>query len=127
MSSSPAAPSRPPRIGPTFAVINDVDRQIEEELGLDPPTKVEEGAMLVDEGKNVDEEIDELLSDEDMEEEMAGVSAASAAAGAAGSGGKGRTSSGRVKGPQGWVCRWDECWQDLVTQDALVEHVQVGE
>jgi hypothetical protein len=119
MPSSPAVPRV--RLGPRFAAVNDVDRDVEEALGLEPEPsqlqsqaqpeaglEVEEqvaepansvaGEMEVD-IKGVDEEIDELLSET---EEPAG------------------------KGSSGWKCRWDDCWKDQDSQDVLVEHLQTG-
>lgn len=105
MSSSPAAPVKAARLGPTFAVINDVDRQIEAELGLEP--------VVAEEKKHVDDEIDELLSEgeEDLEPGAGGV----------------RSSTGvAVRGRSTWTCKWDDCFNDWPTQDELVEHVQNG-
>ena len=99
--SSPAGPTK--RLGPKFAVINDVDRQLEEELDL----------ASVEPPKRVDDEIDELLSDneEDMDVDV----------------NTGKSGGGNLrKGQPEWVCRWDECWKDQEAQEALVEHVQTG-
>lgn len=112
MSSSPSAPVKATRLGPTFAVINDVDRQIEQELGLDPTQPV-----VADEGKHVDDEIDELLSEGDEEMDVEAPSS-----------GRGRVASGpSPREPKSWKCKWDECWKDWPTQDGLVDHVQGGE
>jgi hypothetical protein len=107
-----ATPSPPKiRLGPTFATANDVDRDVEEALGLDPEPPAE--AMEVDPAptlpeKGVDEEIDELLSDNDEADP-----------------------SGQIeeeKGNEGghWKCRWDDCFVNQEKQDILVEHVQNG-
>ena len=111
MSSPPAGPVK--RLGPKFAVINDVDRELEEELdlaGSEPP-------------KHVDDEIDELLSDNDNDDEMDGGGGGSSG-GMKGAGG-GSTKSHPDEFPE-WTCRWDDCFRDLVGQEALVEHVQTG-
>jgi hypothetical protein len=99
--------------------VNDVDRDVEEALGLEPERsqsqpeaglEVEEqepeagpGTSVAEEMevdvKGVDEEIDELLSET---EEPAG------------------------KDSSGWKCRWDDCWKDQDSQDVLVEHLQTG-
>jgi hypothetical protein len=121
MPSSPAVPRV--RLGPRFAAVNDVDRDVEEALGLEPEQpqsqsqpeaglEVEErlqepeagpGTSVAEEMevdvKGVDEEIDELLSET---EEPAG------------------------KDSSGWKCRWDDCWKDQDSQDVLVEHLQTG-
>ena len=116
MPSSPAVPRV--RLGPRFAAVNDVDRDVEEALGLEPEHsqsqpeagEVEEqepeagpGTSVAEEMevdvKGVDEEIDELLSET---EEPAG------------------------KDSSGWKCRWDDCWKDQDSQDVLVEHLQTG-
>lgn len=122
MPSSPAVPRV--RLGPRFAAVNDIDRDVEEALGLEPEPpslpqsqsqsqaeaglEVEEPEaaastveeMLVEpEVKGVDEEIDELLSET---EEPVG------------------------KDSSGWKCRWDDCWKDQDSQDLLVEHLQIG-
>jgi hypothetical protein len=117
MPSSPAVPRV--RLGPRFAAVNDVDRDVEEALGLDPEQlqsqpeaglEVEEqepeagpGTSIAEEMevdvKGVDEEIDELLSET---EEPVG------------------------KDSSGWKCRWDDCWKDQDSQDVLVEHLQTG-
>ena len=119
MPSSPAVPRV--RLGPRFAAVNDVDRDVEEALGLEPERsqsqsqpeaglEVEEqepeagpGTSVAEEMevdvKGVDEEIDELLSET---EEPAG------------------------KDSSGWKCRWDDCWKDQDSQDVLVEHLQTG-
>ena len=110
MSSPPAGPVK--RLGPKFAVINDVDREIEEELdlaGSEPP-------------KHVDDEIDELLSDNDNDDEMDGVGGSGSAMKAVGG-----TTRSHHDGLPEWTCRWDDCFRDLVGQEALVEHVQNGE
>lgn len=115
MSSPLAPPAKPARLGPTFAVINDVDRRIEEQPAPSSSIAGEEA------GKNADDEIDELLSndeDELADEEDGGVGQASG------------SRSLRHLGPkpvQGWVCRWDDCWRDLGNQDDLVEHIHAGE
>ena len=111
--SSPAAPRI--RLGPRFAAVNDVDRDVEEALGLEPEVlpeprfEVEEAEpatsameeMEVDTKVGVDEEIDELLSE--TEEPVV------------------KENSG------GWKCRWDDCWKDQDSQEILVEHLQTGE
>lgn len=121
MSSSPAIPRV--RLGPRFAAVNDVDRDVEEALGLEPepplsqPQSQSEAGQQVEEPepeagpatsvagemevdvKGVDEEIDELLSET---EEPAG------------------------KDSSGWKCRWDDCRKDQESQDVLVEHLQTG-
>jgi hypothetical protein len=112
MDSSPAGPRI--RLGPRFAAVNDVDRDLEEALGLEPEGAepgsepgVEKGAgneaggSIAGESKGVDEEIDELLSDTEEP-----------------GGGKDQT---------GWQCRWDDCWLHQDSQDILVEHLQTGE
>jgi hypothetical protein len=110
--SSPAIPRV--RLGPRFAAVNDVDRDVEEALGLEPESQpppdtgmeIEEAEVgtsiageVEPEAKGVDEEIDELLSE--TEEPAAKDS--------------------------GWKCRWDDCWKDQHSQDVLVEHLQTGE
>jgi hypothetical protein len=117
MPSSPAVPRV--RLGPRFAAVNDVDRDVEEALGLEPEPsqsqpeaglEVEEqepeagpGTSVAEEMevdvKGVDEEIDELLSE---------------------------TEEPAVKDSSGWKCRWDDCWKDQDSQDVLVEHLQTG-
>lgn len=117
MDSSPAGPKV--RLGPTFATANDVDREVEEALGLDPePAPTEEmeidPAPTLTQEKGVDEEIDELLSDND--EVVAGATGARPEAG----------ERDREQEVGGWKCRWDDCFIDQEKQDLLVEHVQVG-
>lgn len=109
MSSPPAGPVK--RLGPKFAVINDVDREIEEELDL----------AGSEHPKHVDDEIDELLSDNDNDDDMDG-------GGRSGSGMKavGGATKQHHDGFPEWTCRWDDCFRDLVGQEALVEHVQNG-
>jgi len=94
--------------------VNDVDRDVEEALGLEPePQLAPDAAMEVEEAdvgtsiagevepeaKGVNEEIDELLSE---------------------------TEEPAAKDSSGWKCRWDDCWKDQDSQDILVEHLQTG-
>lgn len=108
MASSPSAPKI--RLGPTFATANDVDRDVEEALGLDPDPPTEEMevdlAPTMTQEKGVDEEIDELLSDTEDTNGQAGEI--------------------KVQEEPNWTCRWDDCYLDQEKQDILVEHVQNG-
>lgn len=129
MSSSPVAPTKPPRLGPTFAVINDVDRQIEEELGMAP---IDADIVDIKETKHIDDEIDELLSENDDEmdgdedDKLMGRGGVPMNGGSRskGSGAGGGSGSSMVNTPPSWICRWDGCWHDQQEQDKLVEHVQ---
>jgi hypothetical protein len=105
MPSSPAVPRV--RLGPRFAAANDVDRDVEEALGLMPEPEDELEAE-----KGVDEEIDELLSETEEQEQEQG-------------NGNGQSSAGPKDNGE-WGCRWEGCWRPQENQDDLVEHLQTG-
>jgi hypothetical protein len=105
MPSSPAVPKV--RLGPRFAAANDVDRDVEEALGLEPEPEAELEAE-----KGVDEEIDELLSETEEQEQGQGS-------------GNGQSSAGPKDNGE-WGCRWEGCWRSQENQDDLVEHLQIG-
>ena len=103
MPSSPAVPKV--RLGPRFAAANDVDRDVEEALGLEPEPEPELEAE-----KGVDEDIDELLSETEEQEQAQG---------------NGQPSAGPKDNGE-WGCRWEDCWRPQANQDDLVEHLQIG-
>jgi hypothetical protein len=102
----PSSPAVPKRLGPRFAAVNDVDRDVEEALGLDPEPEVLNEEIK---SKGVDEEIDELLSDTEEQVDMPVLQPT--------------VGSGK---PNAWTCKWEDCFRDQDSQEILVEHLQTG-
>lgn len=81
--------------------------------------------------RDVDEDIDELLSDEDEDGDEG-------TAGGAGSGAAGGTDAtllpykkpsarGRRRRKDRWVCEWDHCGTEMPDEQTLVKHLHEGE